>query len=104
MTTTDAEAPTGSPPPTELPADVAALIDAVQYEIAGEFPVEQGYIWTSCASVENGNPLFWDEATAEADHRRPHRPADHAVGLVPPAPLGARSRPSRPSPCRCTST
>ena len=30
-----------------------------------EFDVERGYIWTSCASVENGNPLFWDDAVAQ---------------------------------------
>ena len=23
-----------------------------------------GYIWTTCASVENGNPLFWDDEVA----------------------------------------
>jgi acyl dehydratase len=40
-------------------------IGARQYEVTGEFPVERGYIWTSCASVENGNPLFWDDAVAE---------------------------------------
>jgi len=50
----------------ELPAEVAALIGAVQYPVEGDFPVEQGYIWTSCASVENGNPLFWDPAAADA--------------------------------------
>ena len=48
-----------------LPADVEALVGQVQYEETAEFPVEQGYIWTSCASVENGNPLFWDAAVAE---------------------------------------
>lgn len=42
-----------------------ALVGVEQYETEGEFPVEQGYIWTSCASVENGNPLFWDPAAAE---------------------------------------
>jgi uncharacterized protein len=47
-----------------LPADLAALIDQVQYDDAGEFPVERGYIWTSAASVENGNPLFWDDKVA----------------------------------------
>ena len=66
MTTTDAQDQSGEPDlQAELPADVAELIGTVQYEIAGEFPVEQGYIWTSCSSVENGNPLFWDAATAE---------------------------------------
>ncbi|MCU1497330.1 MAG: hypothetical protein JWM47_1283 [Acidimicrobiales bacterium] len=49
---------------TELPPEVAALIGQVQYESVGEFPAEQGYIWTSCSSVENGNPLFWDAEVA----------------------------------------
>ena len=45
--------------------DVKALIDEPQYHEQGEFPVERGYIWTTCASVENGNPLFWDDTVAE---------------------------------------
>ena len=49
-----------------LPEDVEALIGAVQYEEVGEFPVEQGDVWTSCATVENGNPLYWDADTAAA--------------------------------------
>jgi acyl dehydratase len=49
-----------------VPPEVEALIGAVQYEEAGEFPVERGYVWTSCASVENGNPLFWDDEVADA--------------------------------------
>ena len=49
---------------SDLPTDVAELIGKVQYEEEGEFPVEQGYIWTACASVENGNPLFWDDKVA----------------------------------------
>jgi acyl dehydratase len=48
-----------------VPAEIEALIDVPQYDEVGEFPVERGYIWSSCASVENGNPLFWDEAVAE---------------------------------------
>jgi uncharacterized protein len=48
-----------------LPQDVQDLIGVVQYEEVGEFPVERGYIWTTCSSVENGNPLFWDDAVAE---------------------------------------
>ncbi len=51
---------------SSVPATVIALIDQLQYEEAGEFPVERGYIWTSCASVENGNPLFWDDEVAQA--------------------------------------
>jgi len=48
-----------------LPAEVRAWIGRRRYEQEGEFPVERGYIWTTCASVENGNPLFWDDAVAE---------------------------------------
>jgi len=50
---------------SELPADVERLIGVVQYEEVGEFPVERGYIWTTCSSVENGNPLYWDDDVAE---------------------------------------
>lgn len=50
---------------SDLPADVAKLIGEVQYEEDGEFPVERGYIWTTCSSVENGNPLFWDDEVAQ---------------------------------------
>ncbi len=49
---------------SDLPAEVEKLIDQGQYEEAGEFPVERGYVYTSCSSVENGNPLFWDDAVA----------------------------------------
>ncbi len=49
---------------SDLPPEIEKLIDQVQYEEAGEFPVEQGYIYTWCSSTENGNPLFWDEAIA----------------------------------------
>jgi len=45
--------------------ELSALIGVAQYEEVGEFPVERGYIWTSCSSVENGNPLYWDDAVAE---------------------------------------
>ena len=51
----------GLPP---VPDKVLARIDQIQYELEGGFPIEQGYIWTSCASVENGNPLFCDEEVA----------------------------------------
>jgi acyl dehydratase len=47
-----------------IPAEVEAWIGQPRYEEESEFDVERGYIWTSCASVENGNPLFWDDAVA----------------------------------------
>lgn len=53
------------PDTDHLPDDVAALIGQVQYEQDAEFPVERGYIWTSASSVENGNPLFWDDEVAD---------------------------------------
>jgi uncharacterized protein len=75
----------------ELPADVADLIGVVQYPERGEFPVEQGYIWTSCASVENGNPLFWDADTAAAVTDGP---------IAPPTMLSVWFRPHHWSPDR----
>ena len=77
--------------PDELPEDVAALIGQVQYPEAGGFPVEPGYIWTSCASVENGNPLFWDDATAAAVTDGP---------IAPPSMLSVWFRPHNWSPGR----
>jgi len=44
--------------------EVRSLVGVAQYEETGEFPVERSYVWTMCASVENGNPLFWDDAVA----------------------------------------
>ncbi len=49
---------------SDLPAEVEAWLDQPRYEEQGEFEVEQGYISTSCSSVENGNPLFWDDELA----------------------------------------
>jgi uncharacterized protein len=49
-----------------LPADVEALIGELRYEEESDFPVERGYFWTSAASVENANPLFWDDGVADA--------------------------------------
>ena len=48
-----------------IPAEVKSWIGQKKYEEWGEFDVEQGYIFTSCSSVQNGNPLFWDEKAAE---------------------------------------
>ena len=47
-----------------LPAEVRDWIGKKRYEQQGDFDVERGYVFTSCASVENGNPLFWDEKVA----------------------------------------
>ena len=49
---------------SELPAEIESWIGETRYEQVGEFDVERGYIFASCASVENGNPLFWNEKAA----------------------------------------
>jgi len=48
----------------ELPEEVKSWIGQVRYEEETEFPVERGYIYTTCSSVQNGNPLFWDDGVA----------------------------------------
>jgi len=74
-----------------VPDDVIALIDVVQYEETAGFPVERGYIWTTCSSVENGNPLFWDDAVA----------ADITDGpIAPPTMLSVWFRPHNWAPGR----
>ena len=90
MTATD-ETRADGVPPDDLPADVAALIGKVQYPEPGEFAVERGYIWTSCASVENGNPLFWDDEVADAVTGGP---------IAPPSMLSVWFRPHNWSPGR----
>ena len=47
-----------------LPDEVRGWIGKKRYEQEGDFDVERGYVFTTCASVENGNPLFWDEKAA----------------------------------------
>jgi acyl dehydratase len=49
---------------SDVPAEVQDWIGQKRYEEQGEFDVERGYIFTSCASVENGNPIFWNDKAA----------------------------------------
>ena len=51
---------------THLHADTAAVIRVPPDEGDAGVDAEMGYVWTSLASVENGNPLFWDPEVAEA--------------------------------------
>ena len=76
---------------SDLPPEVEKLIDQVQYEEAGEFPVEQGYIYTTCSSVENGNPLFWDDDVAREITAGP---------IAPPTMISVWFRPHQWSPGR----
>ncbi len=50
----------------DLPEHVKGWIGKNLIDDEGEFAIEQGYIATSCASVQNGNPLFWDSEIAQA--------------------------------------
>jgi acyl dehydratase len=63
----------------------------VRYEEATEFPVERGYVSTTCSSVENGNPLFWDDEVA----------ADLTAGpIAPPTMISVWFRPHHWAPGR----
>ena len=75
----------------KLPEKVRSWIGAVRYEEEGEFDVERGYVYTTCASVENGNPLFWDDATAQELTGGP---------IAPPTMLSAWFRPHSWTPDR----
>lgn len=58
-----------SPTPSasgDLPEDVADLIGRPQYEQTATFDVERSYSYNTCAATQNGNPLFWDDAVADA--------------------------------------
>ena len=48
----------------EIPDTVQALLGKVQYQESSTFAIEMGYVYNTCAAVQNGNPLFWDEAVA----------------------------------------
>ncbi len=47
-----------------LPDEVKGWIDQVRYEEEPEFEIEKGYVYSSCSSTQNGNPLYWDEDVA----------------------------------------
>jgi acyl dehydratase len=76
---------------TDTMDEISALIGVPQYEETGDFPVERGYIWTTCSSVENGNPLYWDEEAAEAITGGP---------IAPPTMLSVWFRPHHWAPGR----
>jgi acyl dehydratase len=49
---------------SDLPPEVAGWIGQERYGEESEFEVERGYVLTACSSVENANPLYWDEKAA----------------------------------------
>ncbi len=50
---------------SDLPEIVQSWIGQRRHEEDGEFDVERGFVQTGCASVENGNPIFWEEKLAQ---------------------------------------
>ena len=54
----------GAESAADLPAEIESWLGQERYSEETEFPIEMGYVYTTCASVENGNPLFWDEKVA----------------------------------------
>ncbi|HET6952025.1 MAG TPA: MaoC family dehydratase N-terminal domain-containing protein [Acidimicrobiales bacterium] len=77
----------------DVPDDVASWIGRTRYPETADFPVERGYLWTSCASVENGNPLFWDDGVAAAITGGP---------VAPPSTLSLWFRPHHWQPGQAT--
>ena len=51
---------------SELPAEVAELIGHPMYPETAGFCAETAYGWNTLAATENGNPIYWDNAVAEA--------------------------------------
>lgn len=49
----------------EIPPEVQALIGTEQYREKTTFDIEMGYVYNTCAAVQNGNPLFWDRQVAQ---------------------------------------
>ena len=76
----------------ELPAEVQGWIGEERYVEKTEFPIEMGYVYTTCSSVEMANPLYWDEKVAQELTGWADCAAQHDLGLVPSAQLGAESR------------
>jgi hypothetical protein len=50
----------------EIPEVVQSWIGKRRHEEVGEFDVERGFILSGCSSVENGNPLYWEEEAAQS--------------------------------------
>ena len=85
-------------------ADIERLVGVPLYEEEGEFPVEQGYVWTIVRVRRERQPAVLGRGGRRAGDRRPHRPAHHGVGLVPSPPLGAEPHDARACRSRSTST
>lgn len=68
----------------DLPDEVASLIGVRRHVRESRFAAEKGHGIASCASVQNGNPLFWDDDVADRLTGGP---------ILPPTTLSLWSRP-----------
>ena len=50
----------------EIPDVVQSWIGKRRHQQEAEFDTERGFVLSACSSVENGNPLYWDEKTAQS--------------------------------------
>lgn len=50
----------------DLPDAVRRLIGVPMYEERSEFDIELGYVFNTCAAVQNANPLYWQRDVADA--------------------------------------
>ncbi len=70
----------------ELPRDIVDSVGQPQYPETASFPVELSYSYNTLSATENGNPLYWDESTAN----------ELTGGMtVPPSTLSLWMRPHR---------
>ena len=76
---------------SEIPAEVQDWIGQKRYELWGDFDVERGYIYTTCSSVMNANPIYWDDKAAQEITGGP---------IAPPAMISVWFRPHHWSPGR----
>ena len=49
---------------SELPEIVQSWIGKRRHEEEGEIDVERGFVLAGCSSVENSNPIYWEEDAA----------------------------------------
>jgi len=49
---------------SDLPDIVQSWIGKKRHEEVGECEVERGFVLSACSSVENANPIYWEEATS----------------------------------------
>ena len=76
----------------DAPDDVAALIGVLQYEEDGRVPRRAGLHLDDVRVGRERQPALLGRRRRRRAHRRSDRAAHDAVGVVPPAPLGAGSR------------